>query len=233
VLPTGPVYGVPAFGVHASQIIWALLVGPLAGLAAIGWVRLVGLAHRKRPRGWGRLVAPIVVLSGLGAIAVAYPQLLGNGKDTVELAFAGSLGLGVVVVLAVLKPLVTGACLGSGAPGGLFTPTLTYGVLLGAFLGHVWTLLWPGASVGSYAVIGGGAVLAASMQAPLAAVVLVLELTHRIDSLMVPLLLAVIGATVVARRTGSASIYSARLGARTYTVGVGPISFGSDGDSES
>ncbi len=87
--------------------------------------------------------------------------------------------MALLAVLLVLKPLVTAACLGSGAPGGLFTPTLAYGVLLGGLLGKGWAQLWPGAPLGGYAIIGGAAVLAASMQGPLAAVVLLLELTHR------------------------------------------------------
>ena len=211
-LPAGPTYVVPQYGVAASQIVWAAIVGPLAGLAAVAWVRLVAIAHERRPTGWRRVAAPIVVLSALGAISIAYPQLLGNGKDTVQLAVVGALGGGVLAVLMVLKPLVTAACLGSGAPGGLFTPTLTFGVLFGGLLGLGWIQLWPGAPDGSYAIIGGGAVLAAAMEAPLAAIVLMLELAHHIQNLAVPLLLAVASATVVARIVGAPSIYSARLG---------------------
>ncbi|WP_280118775.1 chloride channel protein [Streptomyces brevispora] len=59
--------------------------------------------------------------------------------------------------------------------------------------------------------MGAAAVLAAAMQAPVAAVVLMLELTHTIDVLMVPLLLAVTGAVLVSRRLDTPSIYSARL----------------------
>ena len=64
---------------------------------------------------------------------------------------------------------------------------------------------------GTYALIGGGAFLAAAMQGPLAGAVLVLELTRHLDPLMVPILIAVVEATVVSRRLGAASIYSARL----------------------
>jgi chloride channel protein, CIC family len=129
----------------------------------------------------------------------------------VQLGALGELSLGLMVVLLVLKPLATAACLGAGSPGGLFTPTLTIGVLLAGILGTVWIHIWPGAPVGSYAVIGGGAFLAASMQGPLSGVVLVLELTRNFDSLMAPTLLAVTEATVIARRMGAPSIYSARL----------------------
>ena len=145
------------------------------------------------------MIAPIGVLTSLGVIAIAYPELLGNGMDTVQLAITGRLAVGLLAALVILKPLMTAACLGSGAPGGLFTPTLTYGVLFGGLLGHAWILLWPGTAEGSYALIGGAAILAASMQAPLAAVVLILELAHYTDTLIVPLLLSVAGAIVVTR----------------------------------
>ena len=166
-----------------------------------------------------------MIFTALGAVSIAYPQLLGNGKDTVELALTNQLGVGLLVALLVLKPFATAACLGSGAPGGLFTPTLTFGVLFGDLLGHGWATIWPGAASGSYAIIGGAAVLAASMQGPLSAVVMILELTHTADGLMVPILLAVAEATIVARVLGAPSIYSARLNddASKPPLALGPL----------
>ena len=210
-LGTKPTYTLPHFGLHPAQMVWALLAGPIIGLVAIGWVRLIQQATALRPRRWGRFVAPVVVFAVLGVVSLQYPQLLGNGKGLVQLEAFGSLSLGLLVVLLVLKPLATAACLGAGSPGGLFTPTLTIGVLLAGVLGTVWNHIWPGSAIGSYAVIGGGAFLAAAMQGPLSGVVLVLELTRNFDSLMAPTLLAVTEATVIARRLGAPSIYSARL----------------------
>jgi chloride channel protein, CIC family len=210
-LPTRPTYSIPTYNVHASLVVWALIVGPIAGLAAVGYIRLIARAHALRPSGWMRLAAPVAVFTALGAVAIAYPQILGNGKNIVQLTLVARLSVGLLAVLLVLKPLATAACLGSGAPGGLFTPTLAFGVLLGGLLGDAWAQLWPGAPLGSYAIIGGAAVLAAAMQGPLAAVVLLLELTHHADSLMVPVLLAVVEATVLARVLGAPSIYSARV----------------------
>jgi len=212
VISTGPTFAIGSFHVAGTQVVWAAIVGPLAGLVAVGWVRLVTLANRARPqRRAVRLIAPIVIFAALGAIAIRYPQVLGNGIDLSQLAFAGSLSLGLFAVLLALKPLVTAACLASGSPGGLFMPTLTLGVLFGAVSGHLWSELWPGSPIGSYALIGGGAVLAAAMQGPIAATVLILELTGSGGSLTVPLLLAVGEATVLARLLNAPSIYSARL----------------------
>jgi H+/Cl- antiporter ClcA len=233
-LPISPTYSIPTYAIKPGQILWAALIGPLAGLAAVAWVRLVARVSRLRPSGRGRLLAPIVVLAALGGLSVVYPQLLGNGKNVVQLAVTGGLGFGLFAVLTALKPMATAACLGSGAPGGLFTPTLAFGVLLGGTLGHVWSLLWPGATAGSYALIGGAAVLAASMQGPLAATVMILELAHGSVTLIVPLLLAVAGATVVPRLLGAPSIYSARLGEeqRRHRDAHGPEPPGVDGALE-
>jgi CIC family chloride channel protein len=212
-LGTGPTYNLPHYALHPSQLAWAFVAGPILGVAAIAWVRIVQRAAALRPEKNPtlRLVAPVIVFGVLGVVSIQYPQLLGNGKGIVQLEALGSLSLGMLCVLLALKPLATAACLGAGSPGGLFTPTLTVGVLLAGVLGTLWSHLWPGAAIGSYALIGGGAFLAAAMQGPLSAVVLVLELTRNFDSLMAPTLVAVIEATVIARRLGAPSIYSARL----------------------
>ena len=158
-------------------------------------------------------MAPFAAFGVLGLLSLQYPQLLGNGRDIVQMAIVANLSVGLLVVLLLLKPLVTAACLASGSPGGLFTPTFAVGVLLAGAVGSLWAHIWPGAASGSYALIGGGAFLAAAMQGPLAGAVLVLELTRNFDALMVPTLIAVVEATVVSRRLGAASIYSARLAA--------------------
>jgi H+/Cl- antiporter ClcA len=157
------------------------------------------------------VVAPVVIFTLLGVVSIRYPLLLGNGLDIVQLSALGQLSVGLLLALVILKPLATSACLGSGSPGGLFTPTLACGVLLGDLLGHGWTPLWAGSGAGAYALVGGGAFMAAAMQGPLAAVVLLLELTRHTDALMVPMLLAVTEATIVARVLRAPSVYSARI----------------------
>jgi H+/Cl- antiporter ClcA len=211
-LGTGPSYHVPNYSFSPSHLVWAVLAGPLIGLAAVAWARMISWANAVRPpAGWPRVAAPIVAFAGLGLLSIPYPQLLGNGKNVAQLAVVGGLSLGLLAVLCALKPLATVACLASGAPGGLFTPTFTVGVLLAGVGGAAWTHVWHGPPLGTYALVGGGAFLAAAMQGPLAGTVLVLELTRHVGALMVPTLIAVAEATVVARRLGSQSIYSARL----------------------
>ena len=210
-LPDAPTYLVPAYPSSTSVVVWALFAGPIAGVVSVGFVRLIALADRSKPRGWLRVVAPALALGTLGAVSIAFPQLLGNGKDVAQLAFVGGVAPLLLLVLLVLKPAATAACLGSGTPGGLFTPSLALGALLGGLLGQGWLLLWPGAPPGLFAICGAGAVLAATTQGPLSAVVLIVELTGRDRSFILPLLVAVATATLVSRSFELRSIYDARL----------------------
>jgi CIC family chloride channel protein len=144
-------------------------------------------------------------------VSIWFPQLLGNGKDVSQLAFTGKVAPALLLTLLVLKPGATVLCMRSGAPGGLFTPSLTVGALLGGILGHAWSWFWPGAPPGLFAVLGAGAVLAATTQGPISTVVLMMELTGRDRSFILPLLLAVGTARLVARTIEPRSIYDARL----------------------
>jgi H+/Cl- antiporter ClcA len=210
-LPDAPTYLIPAYSSSASSIVWALLAGPIAGVVSVGYVRAITWADRNKPLGWKRLTAPVLVLGALGVISIWFPQVLGNGKDISQLAFTNLAAPVLLLALLALKPLATVLCMRSGAPGGLFTPTLTVGAMLGAVLGHAWSWLWPGVPPGLFAVLGAAAVLAATTQGPISTVVLMMELTGRDRSFILPLLVVVATATIVARTIEPRSIYDARL----------------------
>ena len=132
-IPKAPTYLIAEHVTHPTQIVWAVIAGPVAGVVSVLYVRLVFGANRLRPRTTvPRLLVPIVVFVALGVLSIAYPQVLGNGRSVVQLGLVGEIAAGLTAVLLILKPLATAGCLGSGAPGGLFTPTLAVGVLLGS-----------------------------------------------------------------------------------------------------
>jgi chloride channel protein, CIC family len=211
-LPDHPTYlGVPDYRSSAPLVAWALAAGPLIGLAAAGYIRLIGWVSHHRVTGRPVLIAPAAALGVLGLVGLAYPQLFGNGQDMARDAFTGSAGPLLLLALAALKPLVTAMCLGSGVSGGLFTPTLSTGAVLGGAAGLAWSLAWPGSPPGAYALVGAAAMLGAAMQAPLAGLALVLELTHSGFQLLVPMAAATVTATLVARHVDGYSIYTARL----------------------
>jgi CIC family chloride channel protein len=210
-LPNEPTYIVPSFPFSSSVIVWAILTAPVFAFASILYVRLVRWADKGKPRGWQRFIAPAVVLGLLGIISVRFPEILGNGKELSQSLFTDGFGISIVLALLMLKPLATILCMRSGVPGGLFTPSLTFGALLGAALGHEWIALWPGVPLGFFALLGAGAVLSATTQGPISAVVLIMELTGKDRIFILPLILIVTLSALIARSFEHRSIYDARL----------------------
>ncbi|MFW0796981.1 chloride channel protein [Gordonia sp. CPCC 205515] len=205
--------GIADYGYDNRLLVWALIAGPIVGVLAAGYIRLIGWISHHRITGWPSLFAPLVAFGILAALALEFPQLYGNGKGMAHEAFLGIGTVGLFAALSILKPFVTALCLGSGASGGLFTPVMSTGAVLGAALGSLWSMVWPGSPVGAYAMIGAAAMIGAGMQAPLAALVLVLELTGSGLRMMVPMLVATALATAITRWIDGYSIYSARLSA--------------------
>jgi len=189
-------------GIDTTAAIW-FHAGRMPALRTLGsW------ADRNRPQGWRRLAAPWSGLGLLGVVSIRLPQLRGNGKEIPQLAFTNQVAPALLLILLVLKPAATVLCMRTGAPGGLFTPPLTVGALLGGVLGHAWSWLWPGIPPGLFAVLGAAAVLAATTQSNVSTVVLMMELTGRDRSFILPLLLVVATAALVARTIEPRSIHA-------------------------
>jgi chloride channel protein, CIC family len=210
-LPNRPTYEIPAFVNSASLMVWALVAAPIAGVASVWYVRAVTWADRHRPTGWQRLALPVAVMGALGVASIWFPQILGNGRDVSQLAFNGQVAPVLVLILLLLKPMATIFCMRSGAPGGMFTPSLTFGALLGGAMGLAWGYVWPGVPGGLFALLGAGAVLGATTQGPVSSVILLMELTGRDRSFILPLLIMVCLATLVSRSIEPRAIYDARL----------------------
>jgi len=211
-LPSGPTYAdITSYHFRGSVMVWSVPAGLVIGALCIFYVRLIGWVSFHRAAGASILWTMPLTFTAVGVLGLWYPQLFGNGQDMAHAAFVGAGGVGLLFALFALKPLVTAATLGSGAAGGLFTPFLSTGAALGALLGVGWSHLWPGAPVGAYALVGAAAMIGAAMQAPLAGLVLVLELTHSSFSLALPMMTATLIATFVVRQVDGYSIYSARL----------------------
>ncbi|MCL2584915.1 MAG: chloride channel protein [Streptosporangiales bacterium] len=202
---------VPDYQVTIPLMIFALAAGPLTGVIASGYIRVIGWVTHFQLTGVRSIAAQVAAMGLLGVAGFGFPQLFGNGRDMASDAFAGVGGLGVLLALALLKPLMTAMCLGAGASGGLFTPTLSTGAVLGGAAGIAWSAAWPGSPVGAYALVGAAAMMGAAMQAPLAALALIVELTSGGHSLLIPMIVATVLATAVARQIDGYSIYTARL----------------------
>lgn len=204
-------YSTPAYTLHIPDIGWALLAGPIFGLLSFAWVRLIAWADLAKPSRWKTVVAPVIVFAALGAIAIVFPQVLGNGKGLVQRVFLNQLSLDLLLPLFLLKMIAAPGCLSSGAPGGLFTPTMTVGALLGGLLGHLWATVLPAPELGVFAILGSVAMLAAATQGPISSIVMVIELTRHVDALIVPMMMIVVTASMVSQRLEMSSVYSVRV----------------------
>jgi H+/Cl- antiporter ClcA len=198
-LPNQPQYQLPHFTADASLIVWALIAGPVIGLAAHLFSRATAAAREKAARGKALLIAAPLTFLFIGALSIFYPQLLGNGKGPAQLAFDNPQATMLFAILLVLRVLIVLLSLRAGAAGGLLTPSLANGALLGVLAGGLWTTLWPGAPLGAFAVVAAAAFLATAQQMPITAVVLIMEFTNSPQDLLVPILLAVAGAVGTAK----------------------------------
>jgi len=211
-LPNRPTYlDIPNFRLSATLMVWSVVAGFVIGIITVGYIRVIGWLAVLRPSGTRLLWIMPLTFALVGVIGIKYPQIFGNGKDIAHQAFLGVTALSLLAALAIIKPFVTALTLGSGAAGGLLTPVLATGALLGALTGSLWLHIWPGASLGAFALIGAAAMLGAAMQAPLAGLVIILELIHGGFNIAIPMMAATLIATVVVRAIDGYSIYSARL----------------------
>ena len=93
-LGTGPTFRTPLYVIHPSQLLWAAALGPVIGILAVLWIRLIARSSMVRIHGRRKYLAPIIVFTALALLSIPYPQLLGNGKDIVQLVIAGNLSVG-------------------------------------------------------------------------------------------------------------------------------------------
>jgi CIC family chloride channel protein len=197
-----------------DELAFFLLLAALAGVVgtAMGRSIVVATAWWERSK-VPPLLRPAVGALGVGLLAALVSNaLLGAGHSTVADALASGLGWKMALVLCVLKVVATALTVGSGGFGGVFMPSLYVGACLGTLVGGLAALVMgPAAeSPGAYALVGMGAIFAATMHAPLTPIVMIFELT-RDWSIILPLMLGCILAVFVARRVYPLSFFKDSL----------------------
>ena len=214
-----PWYTVPEFKfTSVTQLPWFLLLGIVTGAMAAAFLKLLN----RTEEAFKRLTVPIYIRLAIGGmmvglIALQFPGVWGNGYFITNRVLLGeypeqSKGLLFLVGLFLAKLLATLATVGSGAVGGVFTPTLFLGAGLGAIsaLGLREIHFASDLPVATFAVVGMGSMLSATTRSPLLAMIMVFEIS--LDySLMPPLMLACVVSFLVARRLHPESIYTEPL----------------------
>lgn len=187
-----------------DYMVFALVAGLMLGAAGALFRRGSQWAEKNKPSGAGILW--MMPLAGLltGVVAIVVPQVMGNGRATAQLSFSSKADLAVIPVLLLLsfvaKAIVTLLTIRSGASGGVLQPGIALGASGGAMLGILWMQMFHTNSIGMYALLGACALLAASQQAPLMAICLVMELADAPINLFVPIGFAVAVSAFTASR---------------------------------
>ena len=219
----------PAFAFETEIItsVWEfpafVLLGVCAGIAAIIFMRSIFLAEdlaNKIPV--PRWALPALGGLGIGIIAIYFPQVLGVGYGITESALLMELSLILLIVLGVLKILATAISLGFGFSGGVFSPALVVGAMVGGAFGIIATTAIPEHSSGpaAYTIVGMGALAASVLGAPISTTLIIFEMTKNY-ALTIAVMLAVVISTEISHNFFGRSFFSVQLKRRGIDVKEG------------
>ncbi len=181
-----------------SQLPYLVLAGVLFALAAALFIKLhLSLFSLQRYSVVMRFTA---IGLATGTVAIFMPEVLGTGYDTLGVAMSGELVLQTLLLIAAAKLLITAMATGLGMLGGLIGPTLVIGGCLGGVVGLIGAWFVPEASNPElYVLLGMVAMMGAVLNAPLAALVAILELSSNPD-IIFPSMLTVVVSCVIVRQ---------------------------------
>ena len=147
-----------------------------------------------------------------GALSVVEADIAFSGMELIPKVEGGHYLAGGLLILFLLRTLTTLMSFGSGAPGGVFAPTLALGTLFGMLFGVIAQSLFPTliTEPGAFAIAGMGGLFAATVRAPITGILLVIEMTSNYEMIL-PLIVTCLGATMVAQTLGGRPIYTQLL----------------------
>lgn len=153
------------------------------------------------------------LLAGVfGVTSFILPEITGSGFDFIPDATFGKYAIGTLFLILLMRFITTVLCFSSGAPGGIFAPTLALGTTIGIVFGLFTQQIFPNYHIelGACAIIGMGGLFAATVRAPLTGIVLVMEMSDNYQ-LILPMIITCLGATLIAQALGGVPLYSAIL----------------------
>jgi CIC family chloride channel protein len=215
---SAPFIALPAFHLHSGldYPLFALL-GAACGLVGVLFTRLLYLIEDLCDWAWRgpEWLRPTVGGLLLGAVLLVLPEMYGVGYPVLERTVRGQYVLWFLLVLIAGKIVATSLTIGIGGSGGVFAPSLFIGAATGAAFGALAHDAAPGltAPAGAYALVGMGAVFAGAARAPITAVIILFELTGEY-TIILPLMIAVVLATLISRLITADTIYTLKLSRR-------------------
>ncbi len=208
-----------------------MLLGLVCGLVASALMYAVFFAEDganmvQERVGLPRWLRPMVAGAMLGGIAIYFPHIIGVGYETTFAALNGELLLHEAVVFTILKVVAVAITLGGRMGGGVFSPSLMIGALVGLAFGIVATGLVPEYSGAStvYALAGMGAVSAAVLGAPISTTLIVFELTGDWQ-IGLAVMVAVSISTALSANLVTRSFFLTQLERRGVRLAAGPHAY--------
>jgi len=209
----------PAFVIHEHviQSLWEfpafIVFGIVAGLVAMGFMKSIMLSSNvadKLP--FPNFMKPGIGGAAIGCLAIWFPQVLGVGYGTTEAAVMVSFSLGLLASICIAKIIATAISIGFGFGGGVFSPSLVIGAMLGGAYGTVFTGLFPDLStgIGAYTILGMGALAAAVLGAPISTALVIFEMTNDY-ALTLALMITVVISSMITRQFHGGSFFSWQL----------------------
>jgi len=203
-------------------------LGLVSGVVAVILMRSIFLAdtvasgiqdHLTLPR-WLR---PAVAGVLLGLIATQFPVIIGVGYETTFAALSGNLILSQAILFCMIKVVAVSITMGGRMGGGVFSPSLMVGALLGLSYGIIATSFVPSmsGSVSLYALAGMAAVAAAVLGAPISTTLIVFEMTGDWQTGLA-VLVTVSLATALSSRYVDRSFFLTQLERRNIHIAIGP-----------
>ncbi|MGD9356577.1 MAG: chloride channel protein [Chromatiales bacterium] len=173
-----------------------LLLGLAVGILSAAFIQAMQFVAGtgRRLALWQRFSAAALIAA---LFAVMLPEVMGIGYDSVNKALLGELGLVTLALLVIGKLLATSLSVGLGIPGGMIGPSLFIGAALGALTANLFALAGFDVDIGLFALLGMGAMMGGSLQAPLAALTAIMELTHS-PGIIMPGMVVIITASLTA-----------------------------------
>ncbi|MGZ4605585.1 MAG: chloride channel protein [Blastococcus sp.] len=204
--------GVGAFHITASTYLLCVVSGVVSGLLAILATAMVYAsedAFGRLPIHWMWWPAIGGLVIGIGGLIV--PEALGVGYNIIGAELTGSIGLGLVGGILVVKTLIWSFSLGSGTSGGVLAPIFMIGGALGSLESHFFGHVGPG----FWGLIGLAGVIGGVMRSPFTGVVFAMELTHRYEAIL-PLIIGAVTAFAVSVLLLKRSVLTEKIARRGY-----------------
>ncbi|CAB3394438.1 chloride channel protein [Kyrpidia spormannii] len=209
-----PSFPMPLYQVGHFSVYWVyVIIGLLAGFWGYAYIRvLYRIEDWFDDRSWPFWGKALVGGALIGAIGIRFPQIFGVGYEWVNLALTDQLPLHLLLILLILKLLATSITIAAGGSGGVFSPGLYQGAMLGGAAGVLFSALFPnsGISPGALAAMAMAGVFAGSARAPVTAIMMLFEMTGDYN-LILPLMISSVLAATITGLLSRESIYTLKL----------------------